>query len=134
MAAQESLRLSANQNAKITKELTDFKDKISTNDQESEVLKKKIQALLQENTGLADEVRDAQENVRLSNAQQSKAFQQLQDYERRIQENDSENDGMRRRMQNLVKENQALGQEVRDAQENLRLSANQIAKLNSELS
>ena len=41
---------------------------------------------------------------------------------------------MRRKMQNLMKENQALGQEVRDAQENLRLSANQIAKLNSELS
>ena len=37
-------------------------------------------------------------------------------------------------MQNLVKENQALGEEVRNAQENLRLSANQIAKLNGELS
>ena len=48
---------------------------MSTNDQESEILKKKIQKLLQENSGLADEVRNAQENVRLSNAQQSKAFQ-----------------------------------------------------------
>ena len=117
----------------MTKELADFKDKISTNDQESEVLKKKIQTLLHENTGLADEVRDAQENIRLSNAQQSKAFQQLQEYERRIHENESENDGIRRKMQNLVKENQALGEEVRNAQENLRLSANQISKLNSEL-
>ena len=36
-------------------------------------------------------------------------------------------------MQNLVKENQSLNDEVRNAQENLRLSANQISKLNSEL-
>ena len=36
-------------------------------------------------------------------------------------------------MQNLIQENQQLGDEVRNAQENLRLSANTIAKLNSEL-
>ena len=36
-------------------------------------------------------------------------------------------------MQNLIKENQSLGEEVRNAQENLRLSANQISKLNGEL-
>jgi hypothetical protein len=33
-------------------------------------------------------------------------------------------------MQNLIKENQQLGDEVRNVQENLRLSANTIAKLN----
>ncbi len=73
--AQENLRLSAQQNQKIMREMNDYKDRMSTNDQESEALKKKIQKLLQENSGLADEVRNAQENVRLSNAQQSKAFQ-----------------------------------------------------------
>ena len=88
-AAQESLRLSANQNARMTKELADFRDKVTMNDEENEVLKRKIQKLLQENTGLADEVRDAQENVRLSNAQQSKAFQELQEYKRIIEQNDS---------------------------------------------
>ncbi len=72
---QENLRLSAQQNQKIMREMNDYKDRMSTNDQESEALKKKIQKLLQENSGLADEVRNAQENVRLSNAQQSKAFQ-----------------------------------------------------------
>jgi chromosome segregation ATPase len=96
-------------------------------------LKKKIQKLLQENSGLADEVRNAQENVRLSNAQQSKAFQELTEYKKRIEQNDAENEGIRRKMQNLVQENQSLGEEVRNAQENLRLSANQIAKLNGEL-
>lgn len=96
-------------------------------------MKKKIQKLLQENSGLADEVRNAQENVRLSNAQQSKAFQELTEYKKRIEQNDAENEGIRRKMQNLVQENQSLGEEVRNAQENLRLSANQIAKLNGEL-
>ena len=117
----------------MTKEMTEMKDRMSNNDQESELLKKKIQKLLQENSGLADEVRNAQENIRLSNAQQSKAFQELQEYKIRIEQNDSENDSIRRKMQNLVKENQALGEEVRNAQENLRLSANQISKLNGEL-
>ena len=73
----------------MTKELADFRDKVTMNDEENEVLKRKIQKLLQENTGLADEVRDAQENVRLSNAQQSKAFQELQEYKRIIEQNDS---------------------------------------------
>jgi chromosome segregation ATPase len=82
---------------------------------------------------LAEEVRNAQENVRLSNAQQSKAFQELTEYKKRIEQNDAENDGIKRKMQNLIQENQHLGEEVRNAQENLRLSANQIAKLNSEL-
>ena len=36
-------------------------------------------------------------------------------------------------MQNLLQENHQLGDEVRNAQENLRLSANTITKLNSEL-
>jgi len=103
------------------------------NDQESEALKKKMQKLLQENSGLAEEVRNAQENVRLSNAQQSKAFQELNEYKRRIEQNDAENEATRRKIQNLVQENQHLGEEVRNAQENLRLSANQISKLGNEL-
>ncbi len=36
-------------------------------------------------------------------------------------------------MQGLIQENKQLGDEVRNAQENLRLSANQIAKLSSEI-
>ena len=83
--AQENLRLSANQNAKLSRDLKEYQDRMSNNDQESELLKKKIQKLLQENSGLADEVRNAQENIRLSNAQQSKAFQELQEYKMRIE-------------------------------------------------
>ena len=36
-------------------------------------------------------------------------------------------------MQKLLSENTELGEEVRSAQENLRLSANTVAKLNNEL-
>ena len=36
-------------------------------------------------------------------------------------------------MQSVIQENQHLTEEVRNAQENLRLSANQISKLNGEL-
>jgi chromosome segregation ATPase len=58
--AQENLRLSAQQNQKIIKEMNEYKERMTTNDQESEALKKKIQKLLQENSGLAEEVRNAQ--------------------------------------------------------------------------
>lgn len=36
-------------------------------------------------------------------------------------------------MQKILAENSALGEEVRTAQQNLRLSANTVAKLNNEL-
>ena len=130
---QENLRLSTSQNQKIVKELNEYKDRINSNEQESEVLKKKIQKLLQENAGLGDEVRNAQENIRLSNVQQSKAMQELNEYRGRLEQIESENDMIKRKMQNVIQENQHLGDEVRNAQENSRLSVNQIAKLNREL-
>ena len=80
------------------------------------MLKNKIQKLLQENTGLSEEVRDAQENLRLSNAQQSKAFQQLQQYKLRLEQIDQENGLIKNKVQNLLTENQQLGDEVRNAQ------------------
>ena len=64
---------------------------MTNNDQESELLKKKIQKLLQENSGLGEEVRNAQENIRLSNAQQSKAFQELSEHKGRIDQIENEN-------------------------------------------
>ena len=130
---QENLRLSTGQNQKIMKELNEYRDRLSSNEQESEVLKRKIQKLLQENAGLGDEVRNAQENIRLSNVQQSKALQELNEYKGRIEQIESENDMIKRKMQNVIQENQHLGDEVRNAQENLRLSANQINKLTGEI-
>lgn len=49
---QESLRLSANQNAKIVNELNEYKNKIAANDQESSMLKQKMNNLVKENQNL----------------------------------------------------------------------------------
>ena len=97
------------------------------------MLKKKVQKLFQENSGLGEQVRNAQENIRLSNVQQSKAMQELNEYRSRIEQLDGENDLIKRKMQGVIQQNQHLGDEVRNAQENLRLSANQISKLSNEL-
>ena len=51
---QENLRLSTSQNQKITRELNEYRDRLSSNDQEADMLKKKIQKLLQENAGLGE--------------------------------------------------------------------------------
>lgn len=53
-SAQENLRLSANQNAKMAKELNDYKLRIEQNNQENESLKVKINKLVSENTGLGE--------------------------------------------------------------------------------
>ena len=69
---QENLRLSANQNRKIMMELEEYKQRIDQNNQENTMLKQKMQKLANENTSLGDEVRNAQETLRLSSATQAK--------------------------------------------------------------
>lgn len=50
--AQENLRLSANQNQKIMRELNEYKQKIEQNNQENEQLKIKISKMSGENASL----------------------------------------------------------------------------------
>lgn len=89
--------------------------------------------MLQENTGLGEEIRGAQENLRLSAQQQQKLFAELNQFKEKLAENNSESETYKQKIQKLLNENNALGEEVRGAQENLRLSASQIGKLNNEL-
>jgi hypothetical protein len=70
--AQENLRLSAATMTKLRTELEDYRNKITSNDQENNALKMKMQKIISENTALGDEVRGAQENLRLSAATQAK--------------------------------------------------------------
>ena len=63
------MRLSAQQTNRLNSELTDFRNKHGTLSQESEAYKQRIQKLLAENNSLGDEVRNAQENLRLSTGQ-----------------------------------------------------------------
>jgi regulator of replication initiation timing len=83
-------------------ELNDYKDKINLNNRETDEFKKKIQKLIQENSFLNDETKMAQENLRLSNAQQQKILNELNEYKQKIQENESQNEGIKRKIQNLV--------------------------------
>ena len=47
----------------------------------------------------------------------------------RMDANNQESETYRQKIQKLLSENTSLGEEIRGAQENLRLSANQVAKL-----
>ena len=87
--------------------------------------------MLQENTGLGEQIRGAQENLRLSAQQQQKLFAELNQFKEKLAENNSESETYKQKIQKLLNENNALGEEVRGAQENLRLSASQIGKLNN---
>lgn len=69
------------------------------------MLKHKITKLSSENVNLEEDVRTAQESLRLSSNQQQK----------------------------LNKEIVSLNDDIRNAQDNLRLSANQMAKMKNEL-
>jgi len=60
-------------------------------------------------------------------------MQELNDYKMRIQGNNQENEQLKGRIQKLMGENTSLGDEVRTAQENVRLSANQMQKMNMEI-
>ena len=108
-SVQENLRLSANQNQKIMQELQEYKRRIEQNDSESQQFKMKIQKLLSENTSLGDEVRNAQENLRLSAATMTKLKGELDEYRNRISNNDQENNAIKNKMQKLLSENTALG-------------------------
>jgi chromosome segregation ATPase len=81
---------------------------------------------------LGGEVQEAQENLRLSAAQANKLNSELQEYRSRYGQTTQEMDTYKQRIQKLLGENSALGDEVRSAQENLRLSAGTLNKLQGE--
>jgi chromosome segregation ATPase len=130
--AQENLRLSAATMNKLKAELDDYRGRISNNDQENNTIKMKMQTLIAENTSLGDEVRGAQENLRLSTATQAKLKAELDQFRNQMAQNNQESDTYKQKIQKLLSENNQLGDEVRNAQENLRLSASQIGKLTNE--
>ena len=97
-------------------DLQEYKRRIEQNDQESQQFKQKIQKLLGENSSLGEEVRGAQENMRLSAATMTKLKAELDDYRNKITTNDQENNSLKMKMQKILSENVALGDEVRGAQ------------------
>ena len=75
-----------------------------------------MQQILQENQNLNDEVRNAQENLRLSANQISKLSNEINEYRSRMDINNQESETYRRKIQNLVSENTNLGDEIKTAQ------------------
>ena len=63
-----------------------------------------------------EEVRNAQENLRLSAGQMAKLNAELNEYRNRIAANNTENDTYKQRIQKLIGENNSLNEEVRTAQ------------------
>ena len=143
---------------KLKGELDQYKSRIDVNQQENDTYRQKIQKLLGENNSLNDEVHSAQENLRLSAGQMGKLQNEFklicaenEELKRRVLESDSttkkaRSDGDNKvqiltqeceRLNSLVEkrntEIRALGGEVQEAQENVRLSSQQTSKLTHEL-
>ena len=156
--AQENIRLSAAQAAKLTNELNEFRSRFGQSTQEADTYKQRIQKLLGENAALGDEVRSAQENLRLSAGTLNKlqgefksvcgefdetkkkltetenAWKKLKgDSDNRIAMLAQECERLNALVEKRNNEIRSLGGEVQEAQENIRLSAAQAAKLTSEL-
>ena len=60
------MRLSAQEGQRLARELNDYREKYGQTTQEISTYKTKIQKLTGENAALGDEMREAQENLRLS--------------------------------------------------------------------
>lgn len=102
---QENLRLSAAQAQRLGAELNDYKNRLGSTTQESETYKQRIQKLLGENTSLSEEIRGAQENLRLSAGTLSK----LQNEFKIVCD---EGDAMKRKIQELENGNKKLRAEA----------------------
>lgn len=101
--AQEAVRLSAQQTSKLSLELNDFRQRYDVSNQESETYKQRIQKLLSENTGLNEEVRSAQENLRLSAGQMGKLQNEFKIACNEIEE-------LKRRINDLMNANKKIGE------------------------
>ena len=64
--ANQGLRLSSQNTHKLTNQLNDFKNRLGQSNDETQTYKQKLQKMLGENSALVEEVREAQENLRLS--------------------------------------------------------------------
>ena len=61
-------------------------------------------------------MKNAQENIRTSNAQQHKVLSELSEFKSAINAREQENETLRSKIGKLMAENNSLGEEVRNAQ------------------
>jgi chromosome segregation ATPase len=155
--AQENLRLSASQLGKLQNEFksvcieydeikkknveyettikrytAEGENKVKILTQECERLNSVVEKKNSEIRALGGEVQEYQENLRLSAVQAQRLGTELNEFKNRLGSTTQESESYKQRIQKLLGENTSLGDEVRTAQENLRLSAGQIGKLQNE--
>jgi chromosome segregation ATPase len=156
--SEENLRQATAQLNKFKADLNDFRSRLGSAGEESESYKLRVQKLLGENSGLGEEIRNAQENLRLSSSQLGKLQNEFKsvcvendELKKRVAEleNNLKRFGSDSNLKlqtlsqecerlNLVIEKKngeirALGGEIQEHQENLRLSALQINKFRAEV-
>lgn len=78
--------------------------------QELERLNGVIERKNNEIRALGGEIQDAQENIRLSNAQQNKLSMELNQYRTQIEANNSESETYKMKIQKLLSENTSMGE------------------------
>jgi chromosome segregation ATPase len=139
-------------------EMNDLKNRVGSTTQESEAYKQRMQKLLSENSSLGEEMRTAQENLRLSTgqigrltAEYKSMVSQIEDFKKKIQDLENQNKRLTAESENKVailsqecerlntlaekraNEVRALGGEIQEHQEGLRLSAAQLSKMGGEV-
>ncbi len=77
-------------------------------------------------------MQEHQEGLRLSSAQLSKIGAELNELRNRLGATTQESETYKTRIQKLLGENNSLNEEMRGVQENLRLSAGTLSKLQNE--
>ena len=152
--AQENLRLSAGtlsklqgefksvcfENDELRKKLGEYdngikrigaesENKVKILTQECERLNAVVEKKNSEIRALGGEVQEYQENLRLSALQAQRLGTELNDYKSKLGNTSQESESYKQRIQKLLGENNSLGEEMRNAQENLRLSAGTLNKL-----
>jgi chromosome segregation ATPase len=100
----------------VGRKIAEYENKIAMLGQELERLNGVIERKNTEIRALGGEIQEAQENIRLSNAQQSKLSMELNQFKSQVQVGNQESETYRQKIQKLMAENNQLGDEVRDAQ------------------
>ncbi len=86
-----------------------------------------------ENRDLHEELHYGQEKLRLSAQQEHKLLSELNEIKARFEGNSQEAESFKMKIQRLINENSTINNDLREAQENLRLSAGTIHKLKNEM-
>ena len=111
----------------------EFENKVALLTQECERLNSLVEKRNNEIRALGGEVQEAQETMRLSAQQATRLTSELGEFRRgRLGQTTQDSEGYKLKIQKLLAENSGLGEEMRDAQENLRLSTGQIGRLTAE--